>query len=42
MYIYIKQQLPNPSKGKNVIDVQQIKNRYNSNEQMIKLGFLNI
>jgi len=25
--------LPNPSKGKIVIDVQQIKNRYNKNRQ---------
>jgi len=34
--------LPNPFKGKNLIDVQQIKNRYNTDEQMIKLGLLNI
>ena len=34
--------LPNPFKGKYLIDVQQIKNKYNADEQMIKLGLLNI
>jgi len=35
--------LPNPFKGKNLIDVQQIKKTtYNADEQMIKLRLLNI
>jgi len=34
--------LPNPFKGKNVSDVQQIKNKDNTDKQMIKLGLLNI
>ncbi len=33
---------PNQSKSNNLIDVQQIKNRYNTDKQMIKLGLLNI
>jgi len=36
------QKMSNPSKVKNVIDVQQIKNRYNTDEQTKKLGLLNI
>jgi len=32
----------NPFEGKNLSDVQQIKSRYNMDEQMIKLGLLNI
>ena len=32
----------NLSKVKNLIDVQQIKNSYNTDEQMLKLGLLNI
>ncbi|MCL5130619.1 endonuclease/exonuclease/phosphatase family protein, partial [Algibacter sp. L4_22] len=31
-----------PFNGKNLIDVQQINNRYNTDDQMIKLGLLNI
>ena len=34
--------LPNPFNGKNLIDVQQIKNRDKNDKQMIKLGLLNI
>ncbi len=33
---------PNQSKSNNLIDVQQIKNRFNTDKQMIKLGLLNI
>ncbi len=33
---------PNQSKSNNLIDVQQIKNRFNTDNQMIKLGLLNI
>ncbi len=33
---------PNQSKSNNLIDVQQIKNVYNTEKQLIKLGLLNI
>ncbi len=32
----------NQNKNNNLIDVQQIKNRFNTDKQMIKLGLLNI
>ncbi len=33
---------PNQSKSNNLIDVQQLKNRYNTDKHMIKRGLLNI
>ncbi len=33
---------PNQSMSNNLIDVQQMKNVYNTEKQMIKLGLLNI
>ena len=40
--IWKSKKLPKLSKVKSLIDVQQIKNRYNTDEQTIKLGLLNI
>jgi len=44
IFLYLSGQIKsiNQSKVKNLSDVQQLKNRYNKNEQMIKLGMLNI